>query len=202
MPVEPAASSVDDPPAPRALTINYRFTGALLYSGEASSIAELLRAAIMDRADLSDADLRGSDLSGAINAPTVPEATEPHEPYRRAASEEERRRRALARMARYRERHPEVPVVEALDRRIWEEVNSGHGKLEMSQWHSPQCTTTHCRAGFAIALAGKAGWRLEEQYGPHRAGAMIYRASTGRVPQFFASNEAALADIRACAEAQ
>jgi hypothetical protein len=33
-----------------------------------------------------------------------------------------------------------------------------------------------------------------------KAGAMLYRASTGRVPHFFASNADAMEDIRRCAE--
>jgi hypothetical protein len=67
----------------------------------------------------------------------------------------------------------------------------------MSSWH--KCATTHCRAGWAITLAGPAGAELEAKHGPQRAGAMIYRASTGRVPHFFATNERAFEDIRACA---
>lgn len=47
--------------------------------------------------------------------------------------------------------------------------------------------------------AGKAGYELEEKLGPHRAGAMIYRASTGRVPHFYATTERALEDIKRCA---
>ena len=70
----------------------------------------------------------------------------------------------------------------------------------MNTWHT--CETTHCRAGWAITLAGSKGLELETKYGPNVAGCMIYRASTGRVPNFYASNEAALADIRAQAEMQ
>ena len=35
--------------------------------------------------------------------------------------------------------------------------------------------------------------------GAWTAGAMIYRESTGRVPDFYAATDATLADIRACA---
>jgi hypothetical protein len=52
------------------------------------------------------------------------------------------------------------------------------------------------RAGWAITLAGEMGKRLEQQYGPHHAGRMIYIASTGRSPHFFASDAAAMEDIR------
>ena len=40
---------------------------------------------------------------------------------------------------------------------------------------------------------------LEKEHGPQRAGMLIYGCSTGRVPHFFASNEAAMEDLRACA---
>jgi uncharacterized protein YjbI with pentapeptide repeats len=89
-----------------------------------------------------------------------------------------------------------APVIPNLDDAILAAVESG-GKLEMGSWHS--CNTTHCRAGWAIHLAGVAGCALEDRIGPSAAGALIYHASTGRVPDFFASNEDAMADIRASA---
>jgi len=69
----------------------------------------------------------------------------------------------------------------------------------MSDWH--QCKTTHCRAGWAITI-NPAGAELERVFGAEWAGRLIYLKSTGRVPDFFASNERALADIRRCAAAQ
>lgn len=71
----------------------------------------------------------------------------------------------------------------------------------MTEWH---CGTTHCRAGWAIHLAGEAGYKLENELGPAVAGALIYQASDPnleRVPDFFANHQEALADIRAKAEA-
>jgi hypothetical protein len=70
----------------------------------------------------------------------------------------------------------------------------------MSSWHS--CETTHCRAGWAIHLAGEAGYALEREFDSLRAGRMIYLASTGRAPHFFGTNEATLADLKRCAEVQ
>ena len=101
----------------------------------------------------------------------------------------------------YRERRPDVPVVEHLDAKILAAVEAG-GVLDMGSWHGPEasdgtvCGTTHCRAGWAIHLAGERGYALEQKYGPEHAGAMIYRASTGRVPYFFTSNNNALEDIK------
>jgi hypothetical protein len=100
-------------------------------------------------------------------------------------------------MLRFREHNPDVPVVEHLDAKVLAAVSDGVGTLDMSAWH--KCQTTHCRAGWAITLAGDAGRDLEERVGSHRAGIAIYRASTGRVPNFFASTERALEDIKACA---
>ncbi len=89
-----------------------------------------------------------------------------------------------------------VPVVENLDSKILKAIEAG-GELNMDEWHS--CATTHCRAGWAITLAGEDGKKLEARLGPSAAGALIYAKSTGRVPSFFSTNEEALIDIRECA---
>jgi hypothetical protein len=144
-------------------------------------------------ANLADVDLAGADLVDARNVPASVQATSPAEPYVRMADAKTR----AERMQRFRERNPEVPVIEALDAKILAAVTSW-GHLDMSSWH--KCKTTHCRAGWAITLAGEAGKALEEKHGPQRAGTMIYRASTGHVPYFFASTEVAMTDIKRCAE--
>ena len=111
-------------------------------------------------------------------------------------------------MLRYRERHPQVPIVENLDRRILDEVTREGRRLNMASWPGGEaedgtaCGTTHCRGGWAIHLAGRPGYDLEKQVGVQNAAAMIYRASTGRVPHFFASDAQAMADIKRCAEEQ
>jgi hypothetical protein len=90
----------------------------------------------------------------------------------------------------------EIPVVDRLDSKILAAIDAG-GTLEMEIWHT--CETAHCRAGWAIALAGETGKRLEDAYGSAAAGALIYaRAYPNlRVPNFYTTNAAALADIRA-----
>ena len=70
--------------------------------------------------------------------------------------------------------------------------------LEMHSWH---CGTTHCRAGSAIHIHPM-GYELEKVFGSRTAGAVIYLKSTGRVPDFFASNHDAMANIRKCAAEQ
>jgi len=92
------------------------------------------------------------------------------------------------------------------------EANKAAGKngLKMTDWHGAKCDetnwceTTHCRAGYAICLAGAAGFALERKYGPKMAGAMIYAASRPDKlpPDFYADDEAAMADIVACAAEQ
>ena len=65
----------------------------------------------------------------------------------------------------------------------------------MGIWH--KCETTHCRAGWAIHLAGEAGYALEKRLDdPVRAGRAIYLASAGYAPHFYASDEAAMADLK------
>jgi hypothetical protein len=80
------------------------------------------------------------------------------------------------------------------------EVTAVDGALDMSTWHT--CETTHCRAGWAITLAGESGKELEKRFGSNVAGALIYQASTGMVPDFFADNNEALEDIKRCAESK
>jgi hypothetical protein len=93
-----------------------------------------------------------------------------------------------------------VPIVRGLDAKILKLIESGDGQLNMVAWHT--CKTTHCRAGWAVTLAGEAGRALEAKIGTAAAGALIYYRSTGRVPDFYASNKDALADIVACAHDQ
>jgi hypothetical protein len=88
-----------------------------------------------------------------------------------------------------------IPTVDDIDRRILAAIEAG-GTLDMCAWHT--CGTTHCRAGWAIHLAGDAGYELEKAVGPSAAGALIYAASRPgmAVPDFYASSEDALRDIR------
>ena len=71
----------------------------------------------------------------------------------------------------------------------------------MADWHT--CDTTHCRAGWAVVLAGKEGKLLEEKTNTLFAAMAIYRASSDiRVSptMFYTSNEEALEDMKRCAE--
>ena len=181
-------------------------TGAYL-SGANLTDADLTGANLAD-ANLTDADLTRASLTGAyltganLTGANLADAYLEEPRLRKQTRAEWLANRASTdaqRASRYRDAHPDVPVVAHLDAKILHAIEHRGGSLEMSQWHT--CATTHCRAGWAITLAGDPGRALEARLGPSRAGAAIYRASTGRVPWFYATNEAALADIRVCAAA-
>ncbi len=73
--------------------------------------------------------------------------------------------------------------------------------LDMGTWHaSGYCGTTHCRAGSAVWLLGAKD--IEDVFGPALTGGAIYVASTGKLPDFYADNDTALADIKRCAAEQ
>src|SRR5690349_13917122 len=112
-----------------------------------------LRGSDLRDSDLRDSDLRDSDLRDSNTSPPD------------VAKEQETARA----------KHPTVPVVENLDAKILERISGGCA-LDMSQWHT--CETTHCRAGWAITLAGERGVELERRVGPFVAGRLIYLVST------------------------
>jgi hypothetical protein len=98
----------------------------------------------------------------------------------------------------------EIPVIDAIDAEILKAIETG-GTLDMDSWHGPDdhwCGTTHCRAGWAVHLAGEKGKALQDKVGVQMAGTLIYHASRKSVPWFFDSTENAIADIRKCAAEQ
>jgi hypothetical protein len=147
------------------------------YLSDADLSGADLRGAYLRDADLSGADLSGADLRGAYLSGAYLSGA-----YLSGALKDD-------------------IAVPSLHRRILAAIDSG-GRLEMNNWHT--CETTHCRAGWSIHLAGAAGRVLEACVGPAAAGALIHVASCpqleGKVPDFYASNEAALADIKRLAE--
>ena len=95
---------------------------------------------------------------------------------------------------------PPAPTVDSIHQAVYAAA-SAPDALEMGAWHT--CDTTHCRAGWAITLAGEAGRALEREIGPSAAGALIYMASDPtleRVPNWIASDADALDDMRRLAE--
>jgi hypothetical protein len=185
----------------RAQLIRADLTGADLTSANLSC-AQLIRAnlggadlsgaqlsnanlsnANLSNANLNDANLEGANLSGAqlsgaqLSGAQLSDASD-------------------------------IPVIPNIDAAILAAIRTAIRPklehhwcaLEMRTWHT--CETSHCRAGWAIHLAGEAGTNLEIQLGSSAAGALIYAVSRpGKpVPNFYVSNENAMADIIACAE--
>ena len=201
------------------MQITNRYTGAVILTSEADTliganlIGANLRDADLSGADLSGANLRDANLSDAIlscanlsdailscanligailSGALLSGAPDTSGPF-----SERQTKKYATRMQQYRAKYPGVPVIDNLDAKIAQIVDGGSGTLEMHQWHA--CSTTHCRAGWAITLAGESGKALEQTYGPHRAGVILYAVSTGRIPSFYTSNDNAIADIRRCA---
>jgi hypothetical protein len=88
-----------------------------------------------------------------------------------------------------------TPIIEDIHQKVYETASKPDA-LNMSNWHI--CETTHCRAGWVITLAGETGKKLEEMLGTVTAAALIYMASDPeleQIPDWFASNEDALADM-------
>lgn len=101
-----------------------------------------------------------------------------------------------------------VAAIPDIDAQIIDDLESKKYSLYMGNWHGKnECGTTHCRAGSAV-VKHPMGPELERVFGPALAGAVIYLAARrgtnkeNQVPEFYASNDAALADIRACAAEQ
>jgi len=94
----------------------------------------------------------------------------------------------------------QIPLVVNIDATILSALE-GDGTLDMADWHT--CDTTHCRAGWAVMLAGEEGRKLEEQLGTNAAAALICaRSGSHPVPNWYADNETALNDIKARAKRQ
>ena len=89
----------------------------------------------------------------------------------------------------------DAPVIHDIHRKVYEAA-SQPGALDMGDWHT--CETTHCRAGWVVLLAGDEGKALEDKIGTPAAAMLIYLASDPnleKLPDFYCSNDAALADM-------
>ena len=165
------------------------------------AVVEALKSgANLSDADLSDADLSGADLSGAdLSGANLSGADLSGADLRRAnLSGADLSGADLSGANLSGADLDAIPIVPSIDAAILAAIEAG-GALEMGQWHT--CQTTHCRAGWAITLAGEDGAKLEASIGSAAAGSLIYAASRPgkRVPDFYASNDDAMDDIRASA---
>ena len=189
-------------------TVKNRFNGDVIFDIEAESFSEAiekhlagdanlrdanlrdanLRDANLRGADLRDANLRGADLRGAnLRGADLSDAN-----LRGANLRDANLRGADLRGAPF--------AIPNIHQKIYESA-SIDGALDMGSWHT--CQTTHCRAGWAVHLAGDAGRSLEFILGTPTAAAYIYMASDPKlekIPDFYTNNDAALADMKRLAE--
>ena len=93
------------------------------------------------------------------------------------------------------ENDEEFPHVENIHARLLEAISEYDSELDMNAWH--RCETTHCRAGWAVHLAGDAGYLLEDRVGTLFAAMQIYRVSGYKISpvRFFESAKLAMQDI-------
>jgi hypothetical protein len=95
-----------------------------------------------------------------------------------------------------------IPIVPNIHKAIYAAA-SAPDALDMRTWHS--CETMHCRACWAVTLAGAAGTALEDQHGTTSASTLTYLASDPklkRIPDFHARDEDAMADMKRVAEVE
>lgn len=107
-----------------------------------------------------------------------------------------------------------IPKIENIHQTVYDAVTKYPERFDMSNWHGVvdwtkgqsgynHCNTTHCRAGWVIALAGAAGRRLEHAVGAPEAAALIYKESDPSLkacPSFYVNNEQALRHMKLKAE--
>jgi hypothetical protein len=96
---------------------------------------------------------------------------------------------------------PQTPKIDGIHGKIFAAA-SADDALAMDTWHT--CETTHCRAGWAVHLAGEAGYALQAFHGPLLAAQLIYRESGYSINpcRFFDSEPAALADMERLAKVE
>jgi hypothetical protein len=162
----------------------------------ANLIGAYLRDANLSDANLSGADLRGTYLRGTYLRGANLSDANLSGAYLRGANLSD----ANLSGADFGETVPTIPGIHGA---VYAAASQPKA-LDMGAWHT--CGTTHCRAGWVTTLAGDAGAALEAKIGPAAAAAAIYLASdperfkAERLPNFYARNEAALADMKRCSE--
>lgn len=184
------------------IQIKSLWSDKILFEGEYKSMKDCVVDAALRRAVLSGADLRRAVLSGAVlssanlSGAYLRDANLSGAALRRANLSGAVMSGAVLRDAAL----SGVPKIHNIHQRIYEAV-SKPGALDMSTWHT--CETTHCRAGWVVALAGEAGAAMEYCLGTPAAAALIYLKSDPeieKIPDFYANNESALADMKRLAE--
>ena len=159
--------------------------------------------AVLTDADLTDADLRGADLTGAVLTGAVLRGAVLTGADLRGADLRGAVLTGAVLTGAVLTDGVAMFKVPDLHQKMLAAIEAKPESFDMRAWHgATSCGTTHCRAGWAVVLAGDAGKALEWAVGSSTAGALITHASCpwlGKVPDFYSDNETALADIRACA---
>jgi len=144
---------------------------------------EAIKKAIKEKLNLSGSDLRDSDLSGSdLSGSDLRDSN---------LSGSDLRDSNLR----------GVPFIKDIHQTVYSAASVPPEALDMSTWH--KCETTHCRAGWVVTLAGEGGKALEWAMGTAAAAAIIYIKSDPKIekiPNFYASNEDALADMKRLAK--
>ena len=159
----------------------------------------VLSGADLSGADLRDADLRGADLSGAELRGAVLRGAVLIGAVLSGAD----LRVADLRDAVLRENLEGVPFIKDIHQTVYNACTVPPDALDMVGWH--KCETTHCRAGWVVTLAGEGGKALKFAMGTPAAAAIIYLKSDPKLekmPDFYCSNEEALADMKRLADAE
>ena len=173
-------------------TRNIQFTAGIECSENDSKAVKMglsVKWAVKNNANLRGANLRGADLRGANLGDANLDGANLRGAYLRDAN------------------LGDAPIIENIHQRIYEAA-SVENALDMDEWHGSGgiCGTRHCRAGWVVHLAGEEGKKLDEKMGTAAAAIAIYAVSDpeyfGRegLPNFYASNETALADMKRLAE--
>jgi len=155
--------------------------------------ADLIGANLID-ADLRGAVLRGANLIGAVLSGAV---------LRGANLIGADLIGANLIGADLRENLEGVPFIKDIHQTVYNACTVSPDALDMVGWH--KCETTHCRAGWVVTLAGEGGKALEFAMGTPAAAAIIYLKSDPKLekmPDFYCSNEEALADMKRLADAE
>jgi hypothetical protein len=93
----------------------------------------------------------------------------------------------------------DVPIIENIHQTVLKAVQQP-GALDMTDWDT--CSTTHCRGGWVVVLAGDKGKALQLASSHLFAAMQIYKASSKikvSPVRFFETNELAMKDIERCA---
>lgn len=148
------------------IQIKHRYTSAILFehASDDNTMANTLRAAIGWGADLRGANLRWDDLHGAnLHGANLSGAV-------------------IDGIA-----IPSVDEAAPLLRQVAQSALAAPDALDMRVWHT--CETTHCIAGWAVALSGDKGRELEDRYGCADAGLLLLGAEAAT--HFYDGNKTA-----------